>query len=44
MIMAATCYMNLHTGETTFSEWQAVLWLRDGFTVINIYIGEEIYA
>lgn len=27
------CYMNLDTGETTFSEWQAMLWQRDGSSV-----------
>ena len=30
------CYMNLDTGETTFSEWQAVCWSRDGFKVQTI--------
>lgn len=29
----ALCYLNMETGETSFSEWDALSWYREGYTV-----------
>ena len=29
----ALCYLNMETGETSFSEWDALAWYREGYTV-----------